>query len=173
MKNKSVIWVLIAGLLIMVSILIACTADITLEIIDGKPVMKHELDMGYENCFSCHTGGLYQVPAAYADMPIELCASPACHILLSTTTPTTTPTTIPTTTPTSTPPTTTREPGEPPPLTAPGHDLYAATGGLCLTCHGEQGAEEDRFPTEGPYDHTGRTDEECLTTEGCHVLAME
>ena len=167
MKNKSVFWLLIAGLLIMVPILIACTSYITLEMIDDKPVMKHELDMGFENCFSCHTGGLYQVPAAYAKMPLELCSSPACHILLSTPTPPTT------TTPTTTPPTTTREPGEPPPLTSPGHDLYAATGGLCLTCHGEQGAEKDRFPTEGPYDHTGRTNEECLTTEGCHVLAME
>ena len=88
----------------------------------------------------------------------------------TTTTPTTTPPT--TTTPTTTPPTTTG-PAEPPPLTSPGHDIYAETGGLCLICHGEQGAEKDRFPTEGPNDHTGRTNEECLTTEGCHVLAME
>jgi len=160
----------------MVPILIACTADTTIELIDGKPVMKHELDMGFENCFVCHAGGLYPVPAAYAEMPLELCSSPACHILLSTpTTPTTTTpttTTPTTTTPTTTTPTTTTTttgPGEPPPLTSAGHDLYAEMGGLCLTCHGP-GMGEHEFPVEGPDDHTGRTNEECLD---CHEVAVE
>lgn len=173
MKNKSVFWLLIAGLLIMVPILIACTADTTIEIIDGKPVMKHEYDaIGFENCFVCHAGGLYPVPTLYAEMPLESCTLGGCHIAMGTTpTPTPTPTT---TTPTTTTPTTTTTtgPAEPPPLTSAGHDLYAEMGGLCLTCHGP-GMGEQEFPIEGPDDHTGRTNEECLTTEGCHVLAME
>lgn len=161
----------------MTPILIACTADTTIEIIDGKPVMKHEYDaIGFENCFVCHTGGLYPVPAVYAEMPLELCSSPACHIAMgttptptpTTTTPTPTTTTPTTTTPTTTPPTTTG-PAEPPPLTSVGHDLYAETGGLCLTCHGP-GMGEYEFPVEGPDDHTGRTNEECLD---CHEVAVE
>ncbi|MBA7474878.1 hypothetical protein ES707_10240 [subsurface metagenome] len=175
MKNKSVFWVLIAGLLIMTPILIACTADTTIEIIDGKPVMKHEYDaIGFENCFVCHTGGLYPVPAVYAEMPLESCTLGGCHITMGST-PTPTTTTPTTTTPTTTPPTTTTTPptttgpAEPPPLTSVGHDLYAEMGGLCLTCHGP-GMGEHEFPVEGPDDHTGRTNEECLD---CHEVAVE
>jgi len=159
LQNKSVFWLLIAGLLIIVTILAACVAEPEVELIDGKPVMKHDLGIGFENCFVCHAGGLYPVPKEYAEMPLELCSSPACHILIGTT-----PTPPTTTPPTTTPPTT--GPAEPPPLMSPGHDIYAARGGMCLICH-SPGMGKQEFPIGGPNDHTGRTNEECLT---CHEV---
>lgn len=66
-------------------------------------------------------------------------------------------TTTITTTP---PPTTTTEPTEAPMIL---HDVSGREG-LCLICHGEQSAEQLRFPD----DHIGRTADECLI---CHEAA--
>jgi len=66
------------------------------------------------------------------------------------------------TTTTAPPPLTTTEPAEAPMIL---HDVSGREG-LCLICHGEQGAEDIRFPE----DHIGRTADECLN---CHEAAMD
>ena len=66
------------------------------------------------------------------------------------------------TTTTSPPPLTTTEPAEAPMIL---HDVSGREG-LCLICHGEQGAEDIRFPE----DPIGRTADECLN---CHEAAMD
>ena len=165
LKYKSLLGLFILGVLVVV--LAACGR--TTELGDGSYETPHDLNLGFENCLVCHIGGLYAMPDdPVHDVPIELCATPACHPVAGT---------VPTTTTTTTPPTTTTEPTdtsttgpvvEPPIMTAAGHDAYAAAG-LCLICHGV-GTGEDEFPIEGPDDHTGRTEDICLD---CHKLPEE
>ena len=129
----------------------------TTELGDGSYETPHDVNLGFENCLVCHTGGLYAMPDdAIHDVPIGMCATPPCHPVAGT---------IPTTTtPTTTEPTTTTGPAEPPLMTSAGHAEYGEMG-ICLICHGV-GTGEDEFPTEGPDDHTGRTEDMCL---GCHL----
>ncbi len=172
MKNKSIFWLIIAGLLIMVPLLSACTTG-TVELIDGKPVMKHELDaIGFENCFACHAGGLHPVPEAYAEFPLELCSSPACHILIGTPTTTTPPTTTPPTTtpptttpPTTTPPTTTPTEG-PGPISYDNHYIYTDASS-CFVCHTGAGAV-----MANPEDHADYANDSCFDA-GCHEPSVK
>jgi cytochrome c5 len=155
----------------MVPLLSACTTG-TVELIDGKPVMKHELDaIGFENCFACHAGGLHPVPEAYAEFPLELCSSPACHILIGTPTITTTTTPTPTTTTTTTTttpttPTTTTPTESPGPISYDNHYIYTDTS-TCMLCHLGPGAI-----LANPEDHADYANDSCFDA-GCHEPSVK
>jgi len=55
------------------------------EVGDGEYHISHDLDMKFDNCFVCHTGGPFPAGgespyrADHDAYPIEMCSSPACH----------------------------------------------------------------------------------------------
>ncbi len=139
MRNKSVFYLLLLGLLSVGLMLTACGN--TTEANDGIRTISHDLELGSANCIACHTGGLHPAPADHAEFPVELCSEPVCHA------------------PSGTPPTTTMpsEPNDGIWWTIP-HDLDLG-GANCLLCHAGG-------PRPVPADHAGRTSETCTT---CHA----
>jgi hypothetical protein len=82
LKNKVVFFLLLFGLLSMISVFAAC--DSTTELDDGVSTIPHDLGVGFDNCLACHTGALQsseleKLPALHNEYPVELCSSPACH----------------------------------------------------------------------------------------------
>lgn len=77
MRNKSVFYLLLVGLLSVVLMLTACGN--TTEANDGIRTIPHDLVAGSVNCVACHTGGLHPAPADHADLSVELCSEPVCH----------------------------------------------------------------------------------------------
>lgn len=79
LKNKSVLWLLLVGLLIIMPVLAACGQ--TTKLNDDESTIPHDLELGFENCLVCHTGGLQAVPANHNIYPLETCTVPGCHLL--------------------------------------------------------------------------------------------
>ena len=170
MKNKSVFWLLIVGLLILVPALAACGR--TTESGDLVFNIPHDTDWGFENCLACHAGGLYAMPddGSHDGRTTDLC--PTCHFpaiktqtkvtLPTTTPPTTTPPT--TTPPTTTPPTTTVTEG-PGPISYDNHFIYTDASS-CFVCHTGAGAVK-----ANPEDHADYANDSCFDA-GCHEPAV-
>ena len=84
MKRKSLVGLLLVGLLLLVPVLAACGVTTT-EIGDGNVETPHVLTGGFANCFICHTGGQSPIPPATDELPahsifpLEQCADPRCH----------------------------------------------------------------------------------------------
>ncbi len=156
MKNKSMLTLLIAGLLILATVATACSNYMPPT--DAPFLTPHNIDLGFSNCLVCHTGGEYPIPVDIyhpSGITNDTCISPICHPLLATYTtppPTGTTTTLPPTGTTTTPPptgTTTTPPptgttttGVPPVLDLTAKQLEVAFHPeayltLCLICHGE------------------------------------
>lgn len=147
MRNKTVFYLLLVGLLSVVLMLTACGN--TTEANDGIRTIPHDLVSGSVNCVACHTGGLHPAPADHADLSVELCSEPVCHA------------------PSGTPPTTTMpsEPNDGIWWTIP-HDLELVSAD-CLLCH--TGGPR---PIPGPtlVDHTEFPVESC-SKPGCHAAS--
>ncbi len=182
-NNKLPIALLFALVLLLVPSLAACGYDSVSA--DGVKHIPHDVDLKFENCFVCHTGGL--VPAGgealgevHKSYPLALCSSPACHpsepvapkpTTQPTTEPTTKPTSGPTTDPTTGPTTepTTKPSGEPTAENAPDishHPSGTGYDGLCWVCHMIGGT--DPMPDDGYHE-----DYEMDTCYDCHVVAFE
>ena len=79
MKNRFVFYSLLVGLLIILPVLVACGQSTELD--DGEATIPHDLGVGFDNCLTCHTGGLHAVPANHSIYPLETCTVPGCHLL--------------------------------------------------------------------------------------------
>ena len=60
LKGKQILWLLAIGMIIIMLMFIACNGN-TKEG-DAVSIENHILNLGYENCLVCHTGG--KVPIA-------------------------------------------------------------------------------------------------------------
>jgi outer membrane biosynthesis protein TonB len=163
-NNKKVsLGLLFALVLLLVPALSACGYESATG--DGVKHISHDIDMRFENCFVCHTGG--NVPAGgealgevHKTYPMALCTSPACHPSEEVPVkPTTTKPTEPTepeepTTTEPTEPTKPSEPaGEPTAENAPAitnHPVGPGYDGLCPICHMLGGT--DPIPDDGYHE---------------------
>ena len=143
MKNKPVFYLLLVGLLIIVSVLAAC--DRTTELDDGESTRPHDLGVGFENCLACHTsilhaGELENLPALHSEYPAQLCSSPSCHPQSSVVEP-------------------------PVPVVIATHEIVGAYED-CMVCHDFYKRYEPPLNT----DHIVRTNDVCFI---CHEAAEE
>ena len=174
MKKKSILCLLILGLLILVLVLAACGRISAPG--DRVKTIPHGVEWGFTNCLVCHSGGDLALPAVFhpTNPTSEECQNPGCHSVATLTPTTTTPTTTTpttttptTTTPTTTTPTTTTPTTTTPPTTTPGgpaissHGIGPGYDGNCTICHGAGALYAF------PEDHSGRTNDECFD---CHEL---
>lgn len=85
LKRKSLVGLLVMGLLVMVPVLSAC--GVVTEANDDTWETPHVYTGGFENCFICHTGGQSAIPPAdsekvrHSQFPLETCSRPECHPL--------------------------------------------------------------------------------------------
>jgi hypothetical protein len=163
LKAKKTPYLLVAGFLILVSVLAACGR--TTMPGDRIKVVPHSVGWGFTNCLVCHSGKLAPPSAFHPTNPtVEQCLTPGCHAE-GTITPTTPPPTTTTTPPTSTttPPTTTPE--SPGPISYENHFPYTDAS-TCFICH------TGLAPVlANPADHADYANDSCLDP-GCHELPV-
>jgi len=182
MRNKTLLSLLILGLLILVIGLAACGRTSVPG--DRVNTVPHDVDWGFTNCLVCHTGGDIALPPIFhpTNPTNEDCLNPGCHSVegatptITTTTPPVTTTEPPVTT-TTTPPiqTTTTEPpvstttttAEPPVISAEFHPGQKDTS-ICFICHiGAEGQVVSPWPAS--HAEENRANNSCLD-DGCHVF---
>ncbi|MBN1369109.1 MAG: hypothetical protein JW954_02585 [Dehalococcoidaceae bacterium] len=175
MKNKRLSLVLFFALvLLLIPVLAACGYEA--ESGDGAKHIPHDVDMKFENCWVCHTGGNFPAGAEYpyrtdhAAYPLIMCSSPACH---STTPTEPTQPTQPTEPTEPTEPTQPTEPTEPTEPTGPptadnapaitNHPIGPGYDGLCMICHMLGGT--DPIPDDGYHPTYDASANQCYD---CH-----
>ena len=75
LKGKQILWLLAIGMIIIMLMFIACNGNTKED--DAVSIEDHLLDLGYENCLICHTGGLFPITHHCASASIGECLN--CH----------------------------------------------------------------------------------------------